>query len=48
MFIASESDIDLMVKKIERLSKTSQDVIKLAAAIGNEFSVITLACVMGR
>ncbi len=41
------SDIELMVKKIERLSGASQDILKLAAAIGNIFSVTTLACVVG-
>ncbi len=41
------SDIELMVKKIEQLGGASQDMLKLAAAIGNIFSVTTLSCVMG-
>ncbi len=41
------SDTELMVYKIHRLSGESQNLVKLAAAIGHEFSVLTLAGVMG-
>ncbi len=40
-------NIELIVRKIKRLSGECQHVLKLAAAIGNKFSVSTLAGVMG-
>ncbi len=47
MLVVTDNDIELMVRKIERLSGECQHVLKLAAAIGNNFSVSTLAGVMG-
>ncbi len=44
--LITESDTELMVHKIQRLSGESQNVVKLAAAIGNKFSALTLAGVM--
>ncbi len=45
--LVAENEIELIVSKIQRLSGGSQNVLKLAAAIGNKFKVSTLACVMG-
>ncbi len=47
MLVLTNNDIELMVRKIERLSGECQRVLKLAAAIGNKFSVSILAIVMG-
>ncbi|MEY3218804.1 MAG: hypothetical protein RIT27_161 [Pseudomonadota bacterium] len=41
----SDNVVDLMVKKIQQLSVESQNVLKLAACIGNQFDLKTLALV---
>ncbi len=47
MLMVTDNDMELVVRKIKRLSGECQSMLKLAAAIGNKFSVFTLAAVMG-
>lgn len=41
----TDNVVDLMVAKIEKLDEQAQDVLKLAACIGNQFNLATLAIV---
>ncbi len=45
--LMTDTGVELMVHKIQRLSRESQNVMKLAAVLGNKFSASTLASVMG-
>ncbi len=47
MLIVTDNDMELLVRKIERLSEECKSMLKLAAVIGNKFSVFTLSAVMG-
>ena len=44
----TDNVIDLMVKKIEKLNQTSQKILKLAACIGNQFTLQELSVVNKR
>ncbi|MBK8884551.1 MAG: hypothetical protein IPN67_19995 [Bacteroidales bacterium] len=41
----TENVVDLMVKKTQKLSATTQDVLQIAACLGNQFRLKTLAMV---
>ncbi|MEA2094110.1 MAG: AAA family ATPase, partial [Pseudomonadota bacterium] len=45
---AADNVVDLMARKIERLPEETRDVIKLAACIGNRFTLVTLATACGK
>jgi PAS domain S-box-containing protein len=45
---AADNVVDLMARKIERLPESAQDVIQLAACIGNRFALTTLATACGQ
>ncbi len=45
--LMTDTGVELMVHKILRLSRESQNVVKLAAVLGNEFSISILAGIMG-
>lgn len=45
---ATDNVVDLMSRKINRLPRKAQDVIQLAACIGNRFALTTLATACGQ
>jgi predicted ATPase/signal transduction histidine kinase len=47
-FLFSDNVIDLMVQKLQKLSIETQDSLKLASCIGNNFDLVTLAIVSKR
>lgn len=44
----TENILDLMVKKIKKLPKNTQDILKLAACIGNTFDLRILSIISGK
>jgi len=47
-FLFSDNVIDLMVQKLQKLPTETQDSLKLASCIGNQFDLVTLAIVSKR
>ncbi|NJN65716.1 MAG: AAA family ATPase [Chloroflexaceae bacterium] len=41
----TDNVVDLLTRKVQRLAATTQDVLKLAACIGNQFDLVKLAVV---